>query len=86
MRIDYFLNKISLTKTRVIAKKACDKSLVSINDKIAKASSRIEVGDRIYVELYGYKKVIDVVLLPKGNVRKKDVANYYKLVKNIPFD
>ena len=53
MRVDQLLNKLCLTKTRSIAKTACDKGLVSINGKTAKASAEVKDGDLVNFRLYG---------------------------------
>ncbi len=47
------LNKLCLTKSRSIAKIACDKGLVSLNGKTAKASAEVKEGDIIQLNLYG---------------------------------
>ncbi|HNU98293.1 MAG TPA: S4 domain-containing protein, partial [Candidatus Syntrophosphaera thermopropionivorans] len=47
------LNKLCLTKSRSIAKIACDKGLVSLNGKTAKASAEVKEGDIIQFHLYG---------------------------------
>jgi ribosomal 50S subunit-recycling heat shock protein len=80
MRIDLLLNKLCLTKTRSIAKNACDKNLVKLNGKPAKASHEVKAGDLIVFELYGFRHEMEVVEVPLGNVAKKDCANYYKLL------
>ncbi|HOD17989.1 MAG TPA: S4 domain-containing protein [Candidatus Cloacimonadota bacterium] len=84
MRIDLFLNKVCLTKTRSIAKNACDKNLVQINGKIAKPSQEVKVGDTVRLDLYGFSQELTVLELPAGNVTKKDVTRYYKLLSKIP--
>lgn len=80
MRIDMLLNKLCLTKTRNIAKKACDKNLVWINGKLVKASHEVRAGDLICFNLYSFKHEIEILELPVGNVAKKEVTNYYKLL------
>jgi len=80
MRIDLFLNKVCLTKTRSVAKNACDKNLVKINAKLAKASTELREGDEIGLRLYGFDHQIKVLALPTGNVAKKDATNYYQLL------
>jgi ribosomal 50S subunit-recycling heat shock protein len=80
MRIDLLLNKLCLTKTRSIAKNACDKNLVRINGKLAKASHEIKAEDLISFELYGFAHEIRIVEVPMGNVAKKDVTKYYLLI------
>ena len=57
MRVDKLLNKLCLVKTRSIAKKACDKKLVKINDKVTKASANVADGDVIEYSLYGYRNL-----------------------------
>ena len=47
MRLDQLLNKLCFTKTRSIAKNACDKGLVSINGKTAKAAQNVLAEDKI---------------------------------------
>lgn len=86
MRIDLLLNKLCLTKTRTIAKTACDKGLVSINGKTAKASSEIREGDLVRFKLYGFDHEIRVDRVPSGNVAKKDATEYYTLIsrKELP--
>lgn len=84
MRIDLLLNKLCLTKTRSIAKTACDKGLVSINGKAAKASALVNAQDLIELRLYGFIHLIRVEKLPEGNVAKKDAASYYALLKREP--
>lgn len=80
MRIDLLLNKLCLTKTRTIAKTACDKNLVSINGKTAKASSEIKDGDLVRFKLYGFDHEIRIERVPTGNVAKKDATEYYTLL------
>lgn len=80
MRIDLLLNKLCLTKTRTIAKTACDKGLVSINGKPAKASASVSEQDLIELRLYGYIHIFKINSIPQGNVAKKDAATYYTLL------
>jgi len=80
MRIDMLLNKLCLTKSRSIAKIACDKGLVSLNGKTAKASTEVKEGDIIQLNLYGYEHQIRIEKIPQGNVAKKDATNYYTLL------
>ena len=84
MRIDLLLNKLCLTNTRGIAKTACDKGLVSINGKPAKASATVNAMDVIELKLYGFLHELRVDRLPEGNVAKKDAASYYSLLKREP--
>lgn len=80
MRVDQLLNKICLTKTRSIAKTACDKGLVFINGKAAKASAEVKEGDLLRFLLYGFDHEIRIEKVPTGNVAKKDATEYYSLL------
>ncbi|NQV18839.1 MAG: RNA-binding protein [Armatimonadetes bacterium] len=81
MRIDQLLNKLCLIKTRSIAKKACDKKLVKINDKIAKSSSKVFQDDVVEYQIYGYLTIISVLEIPKGNVSKVNSTKFYEILK-----
>jgi ribosomal 50S subunit-recycling heat shock protein len=80
MRVDLLLNKLCLTKTRTIAKTACDKGLVGINGKSAKASSEVKEGDQVSFRLYGFDHEVRIEQIPSGNVAKKDAGEYYTLL------
>ncbi len=81
MRIDQLLNKLCLVKTRSIAKKACDKNLVKINDKIAKASANVNDGDIIEYQLYGYFNKLRITTVPQGNVSKNNASEFYEILE-----
>lgn len=51
MRIDKFLKNSRLIKRRTVAKEACDKGFVKINDKVAKAGDDVSVDDIIILTL-----------------------------------
>ncbi len=83
MRIDMFLNKVCLVKTRSIAKNACDKNLVFINDKHAKSSQLVKSSDLIRYSLLGYETIIKVICIPDGNVSKKNALDFYEIVSRV---
>ena len=57
MRLDKFLKVSRLIKRRTIAKCISDLGYVKINDKIAKPSSEVDVGDILELSL-GERKVV----------------------------
>ncbi len=81
MRVDKLLSKLCLIKTRSIVKNACDKKLVKINGKIAKASATIVDNDIIEYELYGYYIKIKITEVPKGNVSKAKAPEFYEILE-----
>jgi len=50
MRLDKFLKVSRVIKRRPVANEACDSGRVSINGKIAKASTEVKVGDIIEIK------------------------------------
>ncbi|MDD3236060.1 MAG: S4 domain-containing protein [Candidatus Cloacimonetes bacterium] len=81
MRLDLLLNKLCLTKTRSIAKNACDKNLVFLGGKPAKASAIVKADDIIIFRLYGAEHEIKIISIPTGNVAKKDSTQYYEMLR-----
>lgn len=86
MRIDLLLNKLCLTKTRTIAKNACDKGLVLLNGKAAKASAEVKEGDVIGMSLYGWRHELRVERVPVGNIPKKDAPQCYTMLSREKLD
>ena len=51
MRLDKYLKVTRLIKRRTIANEACDAGKVLVNDKIARASYDVKVGDIITINM-----------------------------------
>lgn len=51
MRLDKFLKVSRIIKRRTVANEACDAGRVLINDKPAKASANVKVGDILTIHL-----------------------------------
>ena len=81
MRIDQLLNKLCLFKTRSMAKKACDLNLVSIDGKVAKASTIAHAEEIVRYTVYNWQYTIRIIDVPKGNVSKTTAPQYYELLK-----
>ena len=77
MRIDKFLKNSRLIKRRTVAKDACDQGRVFINDKVAKASTDVKVGDIITIA-FGNKDVKVEVLDVQETVRKDEAKELFK--------
>jgi ribosome-associated heat shock protein Hsp15 len=77
MRIDKFLNSINLTKRRSIAQDMIDNGVVSINDKIVKASKNVAVGDIISLAYLNGIKKYQVLLLPEVKSTPKSEQEKY---------
>lgn len=79
MRIDKYLKLSRIIKRRTIAQEACDSERVMINNKIAKASTDVKVGDMIEIR-FGTQTTKYEVLEIKEHVKKEDTVNLYRIV------
>lgn len=77
MRLDKYLKVSRLIKRRTIANEACDAGRVFINDKPAKASATVKVGDVISIS-FGNKEVKVEVLDVSETVRKEEAKELFK--------
>ena len=77
MRLDKYLKVSRLIKRRTIANEACDAGRVLINDKPAKASTNVIVGDVITIS-FGNKEVKVEVLDVSETVRKEEAKELFK--------
>ena len=79
MRIDKFLKVSRLIKRREIAKQLCDHQDVFLNDKPAKPSAEVNVGDILRLHLGKHRIEAEVLLLlPVAN--KDQAASMYRII------
>lgn len=79
MRIDKYLKLSRIIKRRTIAQEACDSGRVLINDKVAKSSTDVKIGDLIEIR-FGEKTIKYEVLEIKEHVKKEETENLYRIV------
>lgn len=72
MRLDKFLKVSRIIKRRTVAKEIADKGRITINDKVAKSSSDVAVGDVLVVS-FG-NKTLTVKVTALLETTKKDAA------------
>lgn len=77
MRLDKYLKVSRLIKRRTIANEACDAGRVLVNDKVAKASVDVKVGDIIEIQ-FGTKSVKVEVLDIQETTRKDDAKELFR--------
>lgn len=77
MRLDKFLKVSRLIKRRTVANEACDAGRVFVNDKPAKASTNVKVGDVLRIE-FGNKEVKVEVLDVQETVKKDEAKELFK--------
>ena len=80
MRIDKYLKLTRLIKRRTVAKELLDRGLFKINDKIAKPSSEVEIGDHILLVLG--RRILEIEVLMTCDYCKKEKSNnLYKIIR-----
>ncbi|MDO4648926.1 MAG: RNA-binding S4 domain-containing protein [Eubacteriales bacterium] len=77
MRLDKYLKISRLIKRRTVANEACDAGRVLVNEKPAKASYDVKVGDVLEIH-FGSRTVKVEVTDIKETVRKEDVETLFK--------
>lgn len=80
IRIDKFLKNSRIIKRRSIAKKACEQGRVIINNKEAKPSDRVSIGDRIKIRFGNGDLNIEILQLIESS-KKKDAEDMYKIIE-----
>ena len=73
MRLDKFLKVSRIIKRRTVANDACDNALVTVNDRPAKASYDVKIGDIISIT-FGERTVKVRVLEINEPALTKDAA------------
>lgn len=79
MRLDKYLKISRLIKRRTVANEACDAGKILVNDKVARASYDVKVGDVIEIQM-GQKALKVRVEQVAEVVRKEDAASLYAVV------
>lgn len=77
MRLDKYLKVSRLIKRRTVANEACDAGRVLINDKAAKASANVNVGDIIEIG-FGTRSVKVEVLDVQETTKKDEAKDLFK--------
>lgn len=79
MRLDKYLKVSRIIKRRTVANDACDAGRVKVNDKIAKASTDVKVGDIIEVE-FGNKTVKAEITMVADSTKKEDAREMFRYI------
>jgi len=85
MRLDKFLKVSRLIKRRTLAKEVADQGRITINGKIAKASSTVKAGDELAIR-FGQKIVTAHVDELRDTVKKEDAAKMFTILKEERLD
>ena len=80
MRLDKYLKVSRLIKRRTVANEACDAGRVTVNEKTARASYEVKVGDIIEIRL-GAKALRVKVLSLSEHQTKESASMCYELIE-----
>ena len=77
MRLDKFLKVSRLIKRRTLAKQVADQGRITINEKVAKASSVVKESDELAIR-FGQKIVtVKINMLKEYNEKRRCSLNVY---------
>ena len=79
MRLAKYLKVSRLIKRRTVANEACDAGKILVNDKIARASYDVKVGDVIQIQM-GQKELKVQVEQVSDVMRKEEAADLYRVL------
>jgi ribosomal 50S subunit-recycling heat shock protein len=87
VRLDLFLDRVCIFKTRSAAAKAIDGGRVRVNGRAPKRSQRAEVGNEIEIDMPGAPGVerrlrIRVTEVPVGGVSRKNARDCYAVLQD----
>ena len=80
MRLDKYLKVSRIIKRRTVAKEASEGGRVTINGKVAKPASEVNVGDVLEIR-FGEKRACFRVLAVAETVRKSDAGSMFELLE-----
>ena len=81
MRLDKYLKVSRIIKRRTVANEACDSGRVMLNDKVARASAEVKVGDVIEIA-FGNKSVKVRVTSVQETIRKEDAKEMFEYLSD----
>ena len=80
MRLDKYLKITRLIKRRTVANEACDAGKILVNDKVARASYDVKIGDIIQINM-GQRPLKVQVLDITEYAKKENAADNYKVIE-----
>ncbi len=79
MRLDKYLKVSRLIKRRTLAKEVAENERILVNDRLAKPSKELSIGDIITIE-FGNKIVKVRVKALDAVIKKEDALNLYEFI------
>lgn len=78
MRLDKYLKVSKVIKRRAVAKKLAEDDRVFVNDRVAKPSSDVQIGD--VVEIRFEHRHIKIKIEYMSETMQKNAPSYYELI------
>lgn len=82
MRLDKYLKVSRLIKRRTLAKEVCDQGRVALNDRPAKASSELNVGDILTID-FGQRRLRVRVEKLAETMRKEEADSMFVILDDM---
>ena len=82
MRLDKYLKVSRIIKRRTVAKEACESGRVTINGKMAKASTDVKAEDVIEIQ-FASRSLKAKILNITAHVRKEEAKDMYVILEGI---
>lgn len=82
MRLDVWLHKICLMKSRSMAGEACQRGKITLDGAPAKASREVRPGSKLVIDLGRGPLELVVIDVPAGNVARAKAPEYYRVVRD----
>ncbi len=80
MRLDKYLKVSRLIKRRTVANEACEQGRVTLNDKVAKPSADVKIGDVLSIR-FGEKELKVRVTAVAEHVKKDDASSMFEAIQ-----
>lgn len=86
MRIDLWLKKVCLLKSRSLAKSGCRNGRILLGGVETRESRQVSAGDEITLCFPQRIVCLEVLDIPRGNVARRDAGKYYRILSENPPD
>ena len=81
MRLDQWLSKVCLLKSRSQAKNGCQSGKITLAGASVKESHEVQVGELVEILFPGKALTVGVLQIPTGNVSRKQAPDYYEILE-----
>lgn len=79
MRLDKYLKVSRLIKRRTVAKEFAENERITVNGRVAKPSTKVNVGDILAIQMGGRRITVEILDL-KDNIKAGEAKSLYRIV------